>query len=146
MGVDKIRVPWNLNSKLNVIILSDSWEEIINEDINKDFSCFPPYSPISFWGQRRVLGKPSKYLFIWKSLFFSFVKFSIDNNRNIEIHLKIESLQEFIRFLHYEDLPLTENFLSWAWAPAGGEAGKASPPPQNKKNCCRKMVLFSWAV
>ena len=31
-------------------------------------------------------------------------------------------------------------------APAGGGEGGSFPPPRNRKNCCRKMVLFSRAV
>ena len=40
-----------------------------------------------------------------------------------------------------------QNFLASSWAPAGGGGrGGSFPPPRNRKNCRRKMVLFSRAV
>ena len=40
---------------------------------------------------------------------------------------------------------LSSQNVTYQGRPQGGK-GEASPPPENQKNCCRKMVLFSRAV
>ena len=45
-----------------------------------------------------------------------------------------------------QSLLLTADIAPGQGRSQGGKRGEISPPPRNRKNCCRKMVLFPKAL
>ena len=52
----------------------------------------------------------------------------------------------YLRIFAFGDILETETKVNCQWRSQGGEHAERSPPPRNRKNCCRKMMLFAKAL